>query len=71
MPIYEYVCKKCTKHFEVLKTSASDNETVKCLNCESFEVTKLISSSNFRMNSSDSSIPCGAPSGCPSTSGFS
>jgi putative FmdB family regulatory protein len=68
MPIYEYVCKKCTKHFEVLKTSSSDTETVKCPECESVEVTKAISSSNFRMSSSPS---CGPGSGCPSNSGFS
>jgi putative FmdB family regulatory protein len=71
MPIYEYVCKKCTKHFEVLSTSSNDAETVKCPECESLEVKKTISSSTFRMSSGGPSTPCGPPTGCPSNSGFS
>ncbi|MCI5125475.1 MAG: zinc ribbon domain-containing protein [Candidatus Electrothrix sp. AR5] len=71
MPIYEYVCKKCTKHFEVLSTSSNDDETVKCPECQSLEVKKTISSGTFRMSSGGSDIPCGPPSGCPSNSGFS
>ena len=71
MPIYEYVCKKCAKQFEVLSTSSRDIEPVKCPECESPEVHKTISSGSFRMNSGASSIPCASPSGCPSKSGFS
>ncbi|WP_446009330.1 FmdB family zinc ribbon protein [Candidatus Electrothrix sp.] len=72
MPIYEYVCKKCTKQFEVLKTSSNDNEPVQCPDCESSdEVHKTISSGIFRMSSASASIPCGPAGGCPSNSGFS
>ncbi len=71
MPIYEYVCKDCTKHFEVLNTSSDETEIVKCPECQSLEVKKTISSSNFRMSSGGSSIPGGGPSGCPSNSRFS
>ncbi|MCI5194636.1 MAG: zinc ribbon domain-containing protein [Candidatus Electrothrix sp. AW5] len=71
MPIYEYVCAKCTKSFEILKTSSNDNETITCPECKSLEVKKTISSGSFRMNSAGASAPCGPPSGCPSNAGFS
>ena len=71
MPIYEYVCKKCEKHFEVLSTSANESDIIKCPECQSLEVKKTISSSNFRMSSGGSSIPGGFPSACSSKSGFS
>jgi len=51
MPIYEYVCRDCKKHFEVLTTSSGSGETVKCPECGSLDVTKTISATNFRMGS--------------------
>jgi len=71
MPIYEYVCKDCKKHFEVLTTSSGVSKTVKCPKCKSLDVKKTISTSNFRMGSAKPSIPSGALSGCSSKSGFS
>ena len=71
MPIYEYVCKDCKKHFEVLTTSSGATETVKCPECKSLDVKKTISTSNFRMGSGRPTIPSGALSGCSSKSGFS
>ena len=71
MPIYEYVCRDCKKHFEVLTTSSGTTETVKCPECGSLDVTKTISASNFRMGSGGPAIPSGALSGCSSKSGFS
>ena len=72
MPIYEYVCKDCKNHFEVLTTSSGVTETVKCPKCQSLDVAKTISTSNFRMGSCRRpSIPAGALSGCSSKSGFS
>ncbi|MCI5222530.1 MAG: zinc ribbon domain-containing protein [Candidatus Electrothrix sp. AR4] len=71
MPIYEYVCNDCAKNFEVLNTSSSTTKPVTCPACQSQDVKKTISSSNLRMSSGKPSIPCGAPSGCPSNSGFS
>jgi len=71
MPIYEYVCKDCREHFEVL-VSLSSGETVKCGKCGSLDVKKTVSASSFRMaGGSGSSIPSGALSGCSSKSGFS
>ncbi len=71
MPIYEYVCKDCKKHFEVLTTSSGITEIVKCPECQSLDVKKTISSSSFRMGSAKPSIPTGALSGCSSRGGFS
>ncbi len=70
MPIYEYVCKDCREHFEVLTTSSS-REMIKCTKCGSLKVAKTISASSFRMGSGGTSIPSGALSGCSSRSGFS
>jgi putative FmdB family regulatory protein len=41
MPIYEFLCKKCSNKFEIL-TSFNSKE-VKCPNCKSKNVQKLIS----------------------------
>lgn len=71
MPIYEYVCRDCKEHFEVLTTSSKVSEPIKCPQCGSLNVTKTISTSNFRLGSSRPSIPSGALSGCSSKSGFS
>jgi putative FmdB family regulatory protein len=71
MPIYEYVCKDCKNHFEVLTTSSGNAEPVLCPACQSTDVRKEMSSSCLRMGSGGPSIPGGLPSGCPSKSGFS
>jgi len=70
MPIYEYVCRDCKKHFEVLTTSSSSAEIIKCPACQSLDVKKTISAASFRMGAGPS-IPSGALSGCSSRSGFS
>lgn len=71
MPIYEYVCRDCKKHFEVLTTSSQNTGPVKCPKCGSLNVAKTISASSFRIGSGRPSIPSGALSGCSSKSGFS
>lgn len=71
MPIYEYVCKDCRGHFEVLTSSAESTETIKCKKCGSVNVRKTVSASSFRLGSGGASIPSGALSGCSSRSGFS
>jgi len=39
MPIYDYICKDCKKHFEeVLPLSEHDKENVKCPHCGSIHV---------------------------------
>lgn len=71
MPIYEYVCKDCKAHFEVLTTASSTKTTVKCKKCDSLNVKKTISAASFRVGHGGVSIPAGALSGCSSKSGFS
>jgi len=70
MPIYEYICKDCKAHFEVLM-SVNSPETVKCKKCGSLQVKKTVSASSFRMGHGTASIPAGAMSGCSTKSGFS
>ena len=43
MPIYEHKCNKCGGVQEVLYTSKRDIESVKCPNCGSGDLTRLIS----------------------------
>lgn len=39
---YDYICKECGKVFEVQKESYKDIKKVKCLNCKSLKVRKII-----------------------------
>lgn len=71
MPIYEYICKDCQKHFEILTTSPGNLGIVKCPECASLDVKKAVSATHFQMGSGRPSIPSGALSGCSSRSGFS
>lgn len=70
MPIYEYVCKNCKAHFEVLM-SVTSPETVKCKHCGGLEVKKTVSTASFRVGRGGPSVPSGALTGCSSKSGFS
>jgi putative FmdB family regulatory protein len=39
MPVYDYICKDCQKHFEeILTLSEHDKENVKCPHCGSKNV---------------------------------
>ena len=67
MPIYEYKCKDCNKEFELLTTSAKDDQKIQCPTCKSANVTKLISAG---APLSGIGIPL-ASSGCGSNSRFS
>ncbi|NIM96834.1 MAG: hypothetical protein GTO24_01740 [candidate division Zixibacteria bacterium] len=43
MPIYEFICKKCGKHFETL-VSIGGEKSVSCISCGSHSIQKLVSS---------------------------
>ncbi len=43
MPIFEFKCQTCGKHFEVL-TSNANKDQVRCPECASAEVKQLLSS---------------------------
>ena len=64
MPIYEFVCKECSKNFEDLVLSASRIDEVVCPVCGSGQVKKKMSTfaskaaeggSSFAFNSSAAS----------------
>lgn len=61
MPIYEYVCKKCSKQFEVL--TYGSGKKVSCPECNSKSVGKSFSTFAAISSSSNSSDPsCETPS---------
>ncbi|NOR53876.1 MAG: hypothetical protein GQ536_07300, partial [Candidatus Aminicenantes bacterium] len=37
MPIYEFICTKCTKHFECL-VSIGNEKSVSCVSCGSKDI---------------------------------
>jgi putative FmdB family regulatory protein len=43
MPIFEYICKKCGKKFEVLEKSSDGGGKINCPDCSSPEIEKQIS----------------------------
>lgn len=49
MPLYEYACKKCNKHFELIQNVGT--ELAKCPDCGT-ECKKLISASSFQLKGS-------------------
>ena len=49
MPIYEYECNDCGKVQEVLHKSMDVKEAVKCPNCGSEDLSRLISAANVSM----------------------
>ena len=50
MPIYEYVCKKCGHHLEVMQKMA-DKELSRCPNCRG-KLEKVISQTSFQFKGS-------------------
>jgi putative FmdB family regulatory protein len=49
MPLYEYSCTKCKKHFEILQSISAD--PAKCPDCGS-DCKKLISTTSFQLKGS-------------------
>jgi len=70
MPIYEYKCGSCQNQFETIVFRS--NEVVCCPNCNSAEVTKLMSACSFKSEGNDGSVKKSAGtsgcSGCSATS---
>ena len=60
MPLYEYLCKKCQKVFEILQLSSRDGEEVKCPHCGSREVEKLLSTFGSRISGTLGGSSCGS-----------
>jgi putative FmdB family regulatory protein len=47
--VYEYKCKDCGKEFELIHVSEPKYK-VKCIECDSENVEKLVSKSTFKIN---------------------
>jgi len=43
MPIYEYVCKECGKHFDVLRSMKEADAPIACEGCQSLQTTRQLS----------------------------
>jgi putative FmdB family regulatory protein len=51
MPIYEFKCLKCNECFEILFTSTQETAELKCAKCDSQDVERVLSSTNFSVSS--------------------
>jgi len=63
MPIYEFKCSTCEKEFEEIVTSK--NNSISCPECESFDVSKLMSACSFK-SSGENFSQTTSSSGCSS-----
>lgn len=50
MPIYEYKCLKCQEYFEMLQMGMDDKIEIKCPKCGSEEFERIISTTNYSMD---------------------
>ncbi|MDH7511584.1 MAG: zinc ribbon domain-containing protein [Clostridiales bacterium] len=72
MPIYEFVCKKCCRHFEALVRMGGEKD-VACPDCGSAEIQKLYSTFGIgggtsRSSTSSASASASGSSACSSCS---
>ena len=69
MPIFEFRCKSCDAHFEILVRSSG--EAVECPSCRSSDLSKLFSTFASK-SASPAMAPCGQPmpaGGCETSGG--
>ncbi len=50
MPIYEFKCLKCNECFEILFAGSRDSAELKCAKCDSRDVERVLSSTNFSVS---------------------
>ncbi len=67
MPLYEYVCKDCGSHFDVLRTFKDADKSITCKSCLSAQTVRAISV--FYAQSDGRSVT--ASSGCAGCGGGS
>ncbi|MDR1720919.1 MAG: zinc ribbon domain-containing protein [Endomicrobium sp.] len=65
MPLFEFICKKCSEKFETLIFS---KEKIECPKCKSSEVVKQLSNFSPLSSSSSLSSNCATADFCPSSS---
>ncbi len=51
MPIYEYKCKECQHHFDIIQKMADDPLT-ECPACKHLALKKQVTASGFRLSGS-------------------
>jgi len=51
MPIYEFKCLKCDHHVELLIMNQDDAIDLKCTDCNSKDLERIISTTNYHMGS--------------------
>ena len=68
MPIFEFVCQECGTPFEELVRSASAVDEVSCPHCNSFMVTKQISTFASQVSGSTGSFSSVPAASCSSGS---
>ncbi len=59
MPIYEYICSKCTERFSMLQSIHSNDDT-RCPRCDSTNVKKILSP--FSYSSTEAGVSSSIPS---------
>lgn len=52
MPIYEFRCLKCNEYFEILVKSVGEDVEMACPKCKAEDFERVLSSTNYAMNSS-------------------
>ena len=52
MPIFESRCLECNEVFELLFVTSDDRQEMKCKNCGSRELERILSTTNFSVSSS-------------------
>jgi putative FmdB family regulatory protein len=54
MPIYEFICERCRNNFELLAIKKDDTVEIKCPNCGSENIERVMSKINISSSISDS-----------------
>jgi putative FmdB family regulatory protein len=57
MPIYEFICQECRNIFELLALSSGDLIEIKCPNCNSENLERVMSKVNVVSGSSSKNSP--------------
>lgn len=52
MPIYEFKCMKCNECFELLMMGQKDNVEMKCPECQSENLERVLSSTSYQIGTS-------------------
>ncbi len=69
MPLYEYVCKDCGKHFDALRSMNDADKTISCRGCQSSNTSRALSV--FFAQSDGRSVAGSSDAGCGSCGGGS